>query len=60
MDTQGGANMYCESSACCDESSGRRFLTTDEKVDKLQEYKAWLEHEAKGVEEAIQKMKKAK
>ena len=38
---------------------GRRFLTKDEKIEKLEEYKKWLENEAKGVNEAIEKLKKA-
>jgi hypothetical protein len=40
--------MYC----------GRQFLTTEEKMEKLEEYKKWLENECKGVEEAIDKLKK--
>ena len=51
--------MYCEQDCDCG-SYGRRFLTTEEKVSKLQEYKNWLDNEAKGVEEAIGKLKKAK
>jgi hypothetical protein len=39
---------------------GRQFLTTEEKVTKLQKYKEWLENEAKGVDEAITRIKKAK
>ncbi len=38
---------------------GRRFLTTEEKIERLQEYKEWLDNESKGVEEAILKLKKA-
>lgn len=37
---------------------GRRFLTTEEKIGKLKEYKNWLDNESKGVEEAIDKLKK--
>ncbi len=37
---------------------GRRFLTTEEKIEKLEEYKKWLDNESKGVEEAILKLKK--
>ena len=37
---------------------GRRFLTTEEKIERLQEYKEWLDNESKGVEEAILKLKK--
>jgi len=51
--------MQCETSCCGSEMEGRRFLTTEEKVDKLQDYKKWLESEAKGVDEAIKKLKKA-
>ena len=36
----------------------RMFLTTDEKVEKLEKYKEWLEMETKGVEETIEKLKK--
>ena len=50
--------MQCETS-CGDEYEGRRFLTTEERVEKLQGYKQWLEQEAKGVDEAIKKLKKA-
>ena len=35
------------------------FLTTEEKIEKLKEYKEWLDNESKGVEEAISKLKKA-
>jgi hypothetical protein len=38
---------------------GRHFLTTDEQIEKLEEYKNWLDNESKGVEEAIAKLKKA-
>ena len=51
--------MYCETSCCETEMEGRRFLTNQEKVDKLQKYQEWLENEAKGVDEAITKLKKA-
>ena len=40
---------------CC----GRQFLTTEEKIEKLKEYKKWLDNESKGVEEAITELKKA-
>jgi hypothetical protein len=38
---------------------GRQFLTTDEKIERLEEYKNWLDNESKGVEETIEKLKKA-
>jgi len=38
---------------------GRHFLTTEEKITRLEEYKEWLDNESKGVAEAIEKLKKA-
>ncbi len=38
---------------------GRQFLTADEKIERLEEYKSWLDNESKGVEEAIDRLKKA-
>jgi hypothetical protein len=38
---------------------GRHFPTKEEKIEHLEEYKKWLENEAKGVEEAIYELKKA-
>jgi hypothetical protein len=38
---------------------GRHFPTKEEKIEYLKEYKKWLENEAKGVEEAINELKKA-
>jgi len=38
----------------------RSFLTKEEKIEHLEEYKKWLEKETKGVEEAIENLKKAK
>ena len=48
--------MSCEtdSDCCCSES--RRFLTKEEKLAKLGKYKEWLDNEAKGVHEAMQKL----
>ena len=37
----------------------RRFPTKEEKIQHLEEYKKWLENEKKGVEEAIEELKKA-
>jgi len=37
----------------------RQFLTKEEKIEHLEEYKKWLEKEKKGVEEAIMELKKA-
>jgi hypothetical protein len=41
--------MYC----------GRQFLTKEERIEHLEEYKKWLEQETKGVEEAVRELKKA-
>jgi peptidoglycan hydrolase CwlO-like protein len=38
---------------------GRKFPTKEEKIEKLQEYKKWLENEIKGIEETIEEIKKA-
>ena len=45
---------------CCSGNEGRRFLTKEEKVEKLNDYKEWLDSESKGVSEAIENLKKAK
>lgn len=39
---------------CC----GRSFLTKEEKLEMLEEYKQSLENEAKGVEERIKELKR--
>lgn len=46
--------MYCGCHA-----DGRHFLTKEEKIKKLEEYKKWLDDESKGVEETIFELKKA-
>ena len=43
----------------CHGHHNRHFLTTEEKIEKLEEYKKWLDNESKGVEEAIEELKKA-
>lgn len=40
---------------CC---GGRSFLTKEEKIEMLEEYRKELESEAKGVEERIKELKK--
>ena len=37
----------------------RSFITTEEKIKHLEEYKTSLENEIKGVDELIEKLKKA-
>ncbi len=44
----------------CGSYDGRKFLTTEERVEMLDDYKKWLDSESKGVEEAIARLKKAK
>ena len=51
----GGKKIMCED--MYHRSCGRHFLTTEEKIEKLQHYRKWLENETKGVEEAIKKLK---
>jgi hypothetical protein len=41
-----------------DHMSGRHFFTKEERAEVLERYKEWLEKEAKGVEEAIDRMNK--
>jgi len=35
------------------------FLTKEEKIDHLNKYKEWLESEARGVNDAVAKLKEA-
>ena len=52
--------MECETTSCCgSEYSGRSFLTSEEKINKLEDYRKWLDNESKGVQESISKLKKA-
>lgn len=45
---------------CCGGNCGsRNFLTKEEKVEMLKEYKTALEKEAKGVAERIKELEKA-
>jgi len=46
-------NCYCG----CD--GERSFLTKEEKIEMLKDYKDYLEKEAKGVEERIEELRKA-
>ena len=46
-----------EEDMCCCTSHGRHFLTKEEKIKKLTEYKQWLDNESKGVEETITELK---
>ncbi|HLC66374.1 MAG TPA: hypothetical protein VJK52_01915 [Candidatus Nanoarchaeia archaeon] len=48
--------MNCGPEDCCG-SEGRKFLTAEEKIDRLGKYKDWLDQESKGVQEAMQKLK---
>jgi hypothetical protein len=48
--------MYCDCSCC----GPRAFLTKEEKLEMLKQYKEYLEKEAKGIDEAIAELKKGK
>ena len=50
--------MGCGTYTCESEFAGRSFLTKEEKIQKLEEYKEWLDSESKGVQEAMEKIKK--
>jgi len=52
--------MGYEAECCTDCGCGteRKFLTTEEKVARLEEYRDALQNEAKGVQEAIERLKK--
>ncbi len=50
--------MSCECDCSCSETSGRYFLTREEKIDRLKTYKDYLEKEAKGVSEKISELQK--
>ena len=56
----GGENMHHgEENTCCCTHHGKLFLTKEEKLKKLTEYKKWLDNESKGVEETIAQLKSA-
>ena len=42
---------------CCSSHHGRQFLTKEERIKKLTEYKEWLDNESKGVAEVIAELK---
>jgi hypothetical protein len=42
---------------CCSFHHGRRFLTKEEKIKKLKQYKEWLDNESKGITEVIEELK---
>ena len=52
-----GNQMHIMHCGC--HGDGRHFLTKEERIKKLEEYKEWLENEKKGVEETIEELKKA-
>ncbi len=41
-----------------DHACGRHFFTKEERAEVLERYREWLEKESKGVEEAIEGLKK--
>jgi len=50
--------IQCES-ACESSCGGRSFLTKEERIQKLNKYKEWLDNESNGVQEKIEDLKKA-
>jgi len=42
---------------CGHESDFRHFLTKEEKIEMLEQYKEYLENEAKGVQERLKELK---
>ncbi len=50
-------NTHHEENICYCTPHPRMFLTKEEKINHLNKYKEWLENEAKGVDEAIAKLK---
>ena len=53
----GGEDMHHgEENMCCSSEYGRHFLTKEEKIKKLTEYKEYLDNESKGVSEAIEEL----
>ena len=47
-----------EGYSCCSTSSGRSFLTKEEKVEMLKEYQENLEKELQGVKERVKELSK--
>ena len=47
-----------ELNGCCGYGHGRRYLTREEKIKHLEEYKEYLQQEAAGVSERIKELKK--
>ena len=43
---------------CCGKNSRRSFLTKEEKVEMLKEYRKTLEKEVKGISERIEELQK--
>ncbi len=48
-----------EESTCCCTPHPRMFLTKEEKIEHLGKYKEWLENEAKGVDEAMARLRES-
>jgi hypothetical protein len=51
---QGHGTMHGDNDQMC----GRHFFTKEERAEVMNRYKEWLEKEAKGVEEALERMSK--
>ena len=61
---KGGTNNKMEAymcyDGCCGSEEGRRFLTKEEKMQKLKKYKELLDSESEGVSERIAELNKKK
>ena len=55
----GEKHMYHDEECDCCGPHARMFLTKEERITHLNKYKEWLQNEAKGVDEAIAKLKEA-
>ncbi|MBA4420132.1 MAG: hypothetical protein C0391_03195 [Anaerolinea sp.] len=54
-----GGHSHHHQGCCCEEGFERQFYTRDEKIQMLEEYLADLKAEQKGVEEALEELRKA-
>lgn len=55
----GGHDHYHQGCCCEEEGFERQFYTHEEKIQMLEEYLADLKAEQKGVEEALEELRKA-
>jgi hypothetical protein len=51
-------HAYCDCGCGRSCGCGRGFLTKEEKIEMLKEYREWLDKEAKGVTERVKELQK--